>query len=671
MNDFQSQHGYISIPQSSHSSITTTNDLLSLSPKSVHPSSFNQDNLQQRLQSLVDSASGNWTFAIFWQLSLDQFSGNSFFSWGDGYYRGCDEEKKTKVVSNSDEYLGVQEHRKNVLRELNALIAGPSPSGEDSVSDEVTDIEWFFLVSMTQSFVNGSDLPGQTFFSGTPSWVAGAERLSAVPCERARQASVLGTQTLVCVPVSNGVVELGSTEVIFQNATILNKIKFLFNSDKRDEGLESSMPPATLAVADFLDSDPDINWISDLSQPVDDNTATTVITDGSNSNNNATEGSVPGILFPPVSNSKELSSENTLSTSKKEGDGASAQISQKLHQPNNQNELSRDIIFSEFGLNSCNQARISKPESGEILNFENVARGVSSSATPTTTVHFSAKKKTNVVTSRGCNDSIEGGMLSFSSSAVARSLSLVDPLKAAGVVGESEHSDVEVLTGNEVDSCPSKHPKKRGRKPANGRIEPLNHVEAERQRREKLNLKFYALRAVVPNVSKMDKASLLNDAISYINDLRSKMKALELDNVDLRSKIESLKKENKDSATSGCSTIRSLSSSSPSVYHNTDDIPKNANGSVVRFQSLDIDVKIVDRNAIIHMESSRKNHPAALLMLALKDLDLEISYSTLSIVNEIAIQHVTLQMTNRLFTKEQLTSSLYTKLSACRFPQLS
>lgn len=73
-------------------------------------------------------------------------------------------------------------------------------------------------------------------------------------------------------------------------------------------------------------------------------------------------------------------------------------------------------------------------------------------------------------------------------------------------------------------------PRKRGRKPANGREEPLNHVEAERQRREKLNQRFYALRAVVPNISKMDKASLLGDAISYITDLQSRIRILETEN---------------------------------------------------------------------------------------------------------------------------------------------
>ncbi|KAL9685307.1 hypothetical protein QQ045_022755 [Rhodiola kirilowii] len=90
--------------------------------------------------------------------------------------------------------------------------------------------------------------------------------------------------------------------------------------------------------------------------------------------------------------------------------------------------------------------------------------------------------------------------------------------------GQAGGLGFEQLKDEEGDD---RKPRKRGRKPANGREQPLNHVEAERQRREKLNQRFYALRAVVPNISKMDKASLLGDAISYITEMQSKIRILE------------------------------------------------------------------------------------------------------------------------------------------------
>lgn len=253
----------------------------------------------------------------------------------------------------------------------------------------------------------------------------------------------------------------------------------------------------------------------------------------------------------------------------------------------------------------------------------------------------------------GSRESNDEGMLSFTSGVVLPSSSAVAKSSAGTGGVDSDQSDLDASVMREAESSRvvdhEKKPRKRGRKPANGREEPLNHVEAERQRREKLNQRFYALRAVVPNVSKMDKASLLGDAISYIDELKSKLQAADSEKEGLQKQVESLRKE-------------------AASRHNASTAPlpdvSLVGGGVVRGKLMDmeIDVKIIGLDAMIRIQCSKRNHPAARLMAALMELDLDVHHASVSVVNDLMIQQATVRMGSRFYTQDQLHLALSSKL---------
>ncbi|KAA8522053.1 hypothetical protein F0562_012633 [Nyssa sinensis] len=632
-------------PSSSASTSTPPDPSKSLNQSQPSTSLFNQETLQQRLQTLIEGARESWTYAIYWQSSVVDFSGASTLGWGDGYYKG--EEDKGKRKTASSQSAAEQEHRKKVLRELNSLISGSSASADDAVDEEVTDTEWFFLVSMTQSFVNGSGLPGQAFNS-VPIWVTGKERLAGSSCERARQGQVFGLQTMVCIPSASGVVELGSTELIFQNSDLVNKVRVLFNFNNM-----GSWPMAT----DHGENDPSALYITDPSSSG---------IEIRESVNTATTTAVP-------SNSHQVSKpivfENPSSSTLTETPSTAHAHNRNAHQQQNQNQtqsfFTRELNFSEFGFDGSSvkngNSHSCKPESGEILNFGESKRSTANGNLFTGHSQFGAaedNKKRRSPTSRGSN---EEGMLSFTSGVILPSSGVVKSSGGGG--GDSDHSDLEASVVKEADSSrvvdPEKKPRKRGRKPANGREEPLNHVEAERQRREKLNQRFYALRAVVPNVSKMDKASLLGDAIAYINELKSKLQNAEMDKEDLRGQMESLKKE--------LASKESRYSAPPPPPPDQDLKLMNHHG--IKLVDIDIDVKIIGRDAMIRIQCSKMNHPAARLMSALKELDLDVHHASVSVVNDLMMQQATVKMGNRFYTQEQLRLALSSKVADTLLPR--
>ncbi|XP_026429933.1 transcription factor bHLH18-like [Papaver somniferum] len=111
-----------------------------------------------------------------------------------------------------------------------------------------------------------------------------------------------------------------------------------------------------------------------------------------------------------------------------------------------------------------------------------------------------------------------------------------DPLQASQVYGNVvEHvnpKDQEVVSPGKNSNALLKG-NQQGRKRTAAAMEnnqktcTQDHVMAERNRREKLNQRFIALSAVLPSLTKMDKSSVLGDAVNYLKQLQEKVKTFE------------------------------------------------------------------------------------------------------------------------------------------------
>ncbi|KAI4989090.1 transcription factor MYC2-like [Hordeum vulgare subsp. vulgare] len=161
--------------------------------------------------------------------------------------------------------------------------------------------------------------------------------------------------------------------------------------------------------------------------------------------------------------------------------------------------------------------------------------------------------------------------------------------------------------------------KRRGRKPV-PRPDGLtvSHVEAERQRRDKLNRRFCDLRAAVPTVSRMDKASLLADAVAYITELRSRVARLE--------------EEGRQAAAARWEASNGPASSSRGSHAGAgDDV---------------VEVRMVgkDAAAVRVMSSGRARHAPARLMSALRSLELQVQHACVHRMEGVTVQDVVIDV---------------------------
>ncbi|KAM0946743.1 putative transcription factor bHLH family [Dioscorea sansibarensis] len=207
---------------------------------------------------------------------------------------------------------------------------------------------------------------------------------------------------------------------------------------------------------------------------------------------------------------------------------------------------------------------------------------------------------------------------------------------------DSDHldSDGGLMTGRRLT-------KKRGRKPGTGRETPVNHVEAERQRREKLNHRFYTLRSVVPNVSRMDKASLLADAVSYIKELKGRVEELEMEAEKMKKEIVVVDKASTDGGATTTTTTSTIISDSSMVGG-----------------TMEMEVRVAGSGeAVIRVKSENVNHPAARLMETLKEMEMPVHHASMVSMEELMVMDVVARVPLGLHgEQESLKSSLLARL---------
>ncbi|MCO5604457.1 hypothetical protein L7F22_058623 [Adiantum nelumboides] len=731
--------------------------------QSIHTAQ-QEDCLQLKLQSVAEDSPHCWTYAIFWQLATTAEQGKQSLCWGDGYFNAnsIGVSLHAPACSRSD-----QQRRRQVLRELQAMVEGQNLAELDAALDaDVTDTEWFFLVSMMNSFPMGVGTPGRACATSQCIWVSGSDQAHKIHCTRAQLGQQFGIHTIVCMPTATGVLELGSSDVIPEAPALLQRVGVYFPDSIWHSTFFACNGPSQ-------GSQGRSSAISGNKSSLSvNNTSTSNPVYGSHVSSNELVRKATGDLSGRVTCSDAISAkqmgENFLV-------GVCGLSPSSTSLVSCRSEFEDTAVFPKFQNvrqasqtpncidNAFSEEQNNKHPVGEAISYggrgqskmsvtdQNVyGWGKTNSSTSFDLIHGCHKPKQGCQpsmltgndgflnsqdvhhihgvdlrelshlsrelcdpclrsnTKRGSNSGLGNNKVyrasdaSFQQSAKAQVdtahklsglrhkpntalSSLKEVTNCADVESRSTEMEASLIEAQSMvsvgDQKPmvtvgDQKPKKRGRKPANGREEPLDHVEAERQRRERLNQHFYALRAVVPNITKMDKASLLADATTHIQAMKVKMHEMEVEKKSLLEQLEALRGK-EASGSGGAPPMFMDPNGGGFTYAMRSGLGDQSscstvvtdNSSVVGCTSCKLGVQVhclVGGEALIKVQGALENHCVAKVMKVLQDLQLQVSHASVSSSQHTVSQTLIVRMRDpHLLTENQLVAAISQRGLTC------